>query len=154
MEGKLIKLITIIDGEFKIKEFPAEVKYQPELKYLINKTLAFAPTVSIQRKPYHEDIIEVDAILSPAEYDELYALLNSPVGNGLEGAIFFVEFEHNNTIRQHQVKVNTLPPMSDNQRFWNEKTKFTLISKYETYIPIDFANIYGYGITYGENYGF
>jgi|GEM_PF-1469220 hypothetical protein len=150
----MIKLIAIIDGEFTIKEYPAEVRYVPKLKYLIDKTLAFTPTVSIQRKPYHEDSIEVDAILSPGEYDELYSLLNSPVGNGLNGAIFYVEFLCNDQIMQRKVKVDKLPAMSENQRFWNEKTKFSLISTFETYTPIDFENIYGYGNSYGENYGF
>lgn len=151
----MIKLITIIDGVFNVHEYEvSEIKYNPKLRYQIDEKSPFHITREIQLKPYHEDTIEVDAILSPTEYDELYALLNSPVGNGLNGAIFFVEFEHNKAIRQHQVKVEKLPAMSDDQRCWNEKTKFTLISKYETYTPIDFANTYGYGVSYGANYGF
>lgn len=151
----MIKLITIIGGVFSVHEYEVSgIKYLPGLKYLINKTLAFSPTVSVQRKPYHEDTIEVNAILSPSEYDELYGLLNSPAGNGLEGGIFYVEFEQNGTIRQFKVKASKLPEMSDDQRFWKENTKITLTSIYETYTPIDFANIYGYGFTYGANYGF
>jgi len=150
----MIKFITIIDGVFTVKEYPGEVEYSPKLKYQINERSPFDITSYIRRKPYHEDRIDVMLILSPTEYSELSDLLNSPVGNGLEGGIFYIEFEYNGAIKQLQVEVEDLPKMSDWQRFGNEAVKIKFVSRYETYTAIDFNNIYGYGNSYGENYGF
>jgi len=150
----MIKFICIIDGLVTIKELDASISYNPKLKYNIEVKSSIDPTIVYKREPYHEDSLDINAILSPEEYQELYNLLNSPAGNGLEGAVFYVEFEYNGAIKQLPVEVDSLPPMSDYQRYGNDMPKFSLVSRYKSYTPIDVSVIYGYGASYGSLYGF
>ncbi len=150
----MLKIISIIDGVFSIDQFESKIEYKPKLKYKIDRVSAINPTVRIKKYPYHEDIFEVSSVVSPAEWKTLYNRLNSPVGNGLEGAIFFIEFERDEEVVQFSVVVDELPPSPDDSRFVDEEVKYSFVAIYENYTPIDLANVYGYGNSYGENYGF
>lgn len=150
----MIKLISVIDGAVSINQFDSEIEYKPKLKYKIDVVSAINPTIRYRKHPYHEDIIEVTSIVSPEEWDTLYGILNSPTGDGLSNAIFFIEFERDGSWVQLPVQVESLPDAPDYVRYGNEKVKYSFSAIYENYTPIDFSDIYGYGNSWGSNYGF
>ncbi len=150
----MLKIISITDGAFTVDQFESKIEYKPKLKYQIDRVSAINPTIRIKKYPYHEDIFEVTSIVSPAEWKTLYNRLNSPAGNGLEGSVFYIEFERNEEVVQFPVTVDTLPPSPDDSRFVDVEVKYIFVAIYVYYNPIDLSNIYGFGNSYGENYGF
>jgi hypothetical protein len=125
----------------------ATVDYQPDIKYRIEKKNAFDPTIIIKREPYHDDVIECQAILLPSEYETLSSKLTS-------ADKLYIEFDSGNKTLQFPVTVEKLPKLEDDSRSFKSKIKFTLNSIYKQLNYIDFDNVFGYGNDWGDNWGF
>ncbi len=123
------------------------VSYQPDVKYRIEKKNAFNPSIIIRRGRYHEDTIECQAIIDSEKYDELLNFLNS-------SELLYIEFSSKNKKYQLPVYVHKFPRLEDEARSFKDAFKFSLRSVYEDGSAIDFDNIFGYGNSYGNNYGF
>lgn len=142
---RLIKIKTGVFSGYTVES--GTVLYQPELKYRIEKKNAFDPTLIIKRDPYHEDLIDCEAILNPEEYEELYLFLT-------DYDALYLEFDSSEHTLQYPVQINKLPKLEDELRSFKGNFKFTLKSIYTVLTPIDFNSIFGYGNAYGNNYGF
>ncbi len=123
------------------------VEYQPGIKYRIEKKNAFDPTIVIRREPYHEDAIECEALLNAAEYDELFEHLT-------DADQLFIEFDAAETTLQFPVTTDKLPKLEDDSRSHRGRVKFTLKSVYQQLNPIDFDSIFGWGQSWGLNFGY
>ncbi len=146
LEGfRLIRILKGIYSGYTVEN--GTVLYQPEIKYRIEKKNAFDPTIQIRRYPYHEDIIDCEAILNPNEYEEIYDFLT-------DYDALYIEFDSSERTLQYPVQVNKLPKLEDDYRSFSGNFKFSLKSLYTVLTPIDFNNIFGYGNVYGNNYGF
>jgi hypothetical protein len=146
MEG--FKIISIKDGIITSSHYvDGRVDYQPETLYKVDKINAFNPTKRIRRKPYHKDTTECTVILKSSEYLELLDMLR-------DGEKKYVEFTQDETVIQLPITVVKEPKLSDDHRFDTDEVKFTLESLYIEHSFINFDYVYGYGITWGNNYGF
>ena len=123
------------------------VNYEPVIKYKIEKKNAFDPTIIIRREPYNEDIIECEAILNPDEYDNLLAHL-------ISAEQLYIEFDTSETTLQFPVIVDKLPKLDDETRSFKNNIKLSFKSIYQTLNPINFDDIFGWGASWGSNYGF
>ena len=123
------------------------VNYIPSIKYEIVKTNAFDPTKIIMRNPYHEDAIDCEAVLSPTEYEVLLDFIVS-------GQEFYLEFDVSGETKQLPVVVEKLPKMEEDTRFNTNKMKLSFKSIYKNYTPIDFSDTFGWGNSWGSNWGF
>jgi len=123
------------------------VDYQPKIKYRIDKTNAFDPTIIIQRDPYHSDQIKCDAFIDADEYDALLAILQN-------GDKYYIEFNVPGGTFQLPFTINKLPERSNDGRFDKTKVSFSLDCIYVEHTYIDFELIQGYGNGWGECWGF
>lgn len=125
----------------------ASISHQTNIKYKIEKVNAFDPTIIIKRGAYNDDLIEIEAILNRNEFNNLSSFLTS-------FDKLFIEFDANNETLQFPVIVEKFPKLEDRTRFKKSTVKFSLKSTYKTLEPVNFNNLFGYGLKYGENWGF
>ena len=142
---RIIKISAGVTAGYVVEN--GTVDYQPSIKYRIEKKNAFDPTIIIKREPYHYDSIECEAYIKAEEYDNLLASLTN-------GLLYFIEFDTSETVIQLPVTISKLPKLEDLNRSYRGKIKFSLRSIYQEITPIDFDNIFGWGTSWGKNYGF
>ena len=123
------------------------VDYEPVIKYRVNKTCAFDPTIVIKRGEYHDDSIECEAILNATEYDNLRDHLI--LANQL-----YLEFDGVDSVLQFPVTVEKYPKLEDSRRSFRGNYKISLKALYTTLDIINFDDILGWGNGWGSNYGF
>jgi len=123
------------------------VDYQPVVKYRINKKNAFDPTIRIRRGKYNQDSIDCEAILDANQYNDLLAILT-------DADQLYIEFDGADSTMQFPVTVDKLPKIEDDNRSNPGIVKFSLESVYTTLSTIDFNNVFGWGDSWGSNYGF
>jgi len=125
----------------------AKIKFDPVVKYRINKQSIYDPTITHKRGMYSEDTITCEMALTPEEYLELREFLTGNIS-------IYIEFTIGTNYMQFPVTFDKLPPMSDHARSYTDIYTFTFKSVYQTNNFINFAETEGYGSSYGSIYGF
>lgn len=119
------RLIRVDDyGNNILHHETGTVEYRPKLKWRIEKKNAFDPSFIHRRDSYHEDELNLTAVVSPEGYNELETFLST-------AGTFYVEFEHQGGRRQQfPVIVDDLPKCPDDLHEYPTTVEFSLISRY------------------------
>lgn len=101
-----------------------QVDYNPGRKYRLEKRNAFDPSILHQREEYREDSFDLQAILTPEEYNTLVSFITAA------GQLYLEYTAYNEVKSQFPVRVTNLPKCPDDLHEYPEKVKFSLESRY------------------------
>lgn len=105
------------------------IDFQPQLRYRVEKRNAFDPTYIHRREPFHEDKFTLKAILTPAQYTALLAILNA------EGT-FYLVYTSAGIDLIYPVTADNLPKCSDDLHEYTDETSLSFTSRYTDYSPV------------------
>lgn len=114
-----------------------QIEHKPVIKYRLEKRNAFDPSKFHRRDAYHEDNIELSAIIQPNEYAPLINILSG------EGNLYLEYTTASGALNvQYPVISQSLPKCPDDLHEYPGKVKFSLISRYiGTPGYVDFSDI-------------
>lgn len=99
------------------------VRVDPQVKYQYEKQNAFDPTVTHRRGAYRHDVYNLEAVVTPEEYDVLVAGLT-------ESDTILLRYFHGSTRVQVSVKLDRLPECPDDLHEYQVKVSFSVYADY------------------------
>lgn len=149
MSTTFLRIIKPLNPTGYVDLFVADclIDYEPEIKWQVEKKNAFDTSLVHRRKPYHDDTISCTAPLNPAQTADLAAFIG-------DNATLYVQFDLGNTTITLPATVDKMPKWDDDAREWTALIKFTFNASYtEPYTPPAFGNISGWGVNWGDDWG-
>lgn len=139
---RIYSIVGAPNGFIKDSYPDAKIDYQPGVKYRVDKDNAFDSSIIHRRGAYCVDRITVMSPITPALYDNVYAML-------LRDVPTYIEFYRNNVRKQFKItSIVDLPTCPDDLNEYPDLIKFTVESRYTlpqsivnfTYIIQEFGN--------------
>jgi len=132
------------------------VTYNPSINYLYEKEDPENPLKKIRAGKYHSDRVKCVAPVTPAEYNQIRAMLaTASMADPETGLGLYIQFDRAGEIKALPVyQVMSLPEMSDDLACFPDFIEFELESRYINDPVLPNYRAYGSGLYGADVYGF